>query len=448
MGRLFGTDGVRGVAITELTCELAMNIGRAAALVLSNGEKKTNILIGKDTRLSSDSLECALVAGITSVGVNAELLGVVPTPALAFLIREFNADAGIMISASHNSFEDNGIKIFSRNGEKLPDEIEVEFEKYILDTPEKMLLKSGSDIGEISSLYSGKDAYMNHIIGCTSGDLSGMKLLIDCANGSAVSCAGVFLEMGAQCDFTGNNPDGVNINFNCGSTHLSALAEKIKTGNYHAGIAFDGDADRCLVVDEKGGEVTGDKIIALLAKSMKEKNMLKNDTVVVTIMSNLGLHEYMHEHGIKTINTAVGDRYVFEEMKKNNYNLGGENSGHIILADCATTGDGLLTAAKFISLLKESGKPLSELVCAIKDYPQKLIGIKINPEAKANWSSNENIKSIIKEAEYFFADNGRVNVRASGTEPLLRIMIEGKKSEDVEFWVSKIKEVVERELCV
>ncbi|MCL2637802.1 MAG: phosphoglucosamine mutase [Oscillospiraceae bacterium] len=447
MGRLFGTDGVRGVAITELTCELAMNIGRAAALVLAKDGKKSNILVGKDTRVSSDTLEAALIAGITSVGANAELLGVVPTPALAFLIREFEADAGIMISASHNSFEDNGIKIFSANGEKLPDETEEKIEKYILDEPEKMLLKSGADVGEIRSLYSGKDAYMNHIINCGGGDLSGMKLLLDCANGSACSCAGVFLEMGAACDFIGNNPSGQNINNNCGSTYLHSLSEQVRAGNYHAGIAFDGDADRCLMVDEKGGEITGDKIIALTAVVMKNAGLLKKNTVVATVMSNLGFHEYLHNHGIKTICTKVGDRYVYEEMKKEGYNLGGENSGHIILSDCATTGDGLLTAARFLRLLKESGKPLSELASAINDYPQVLIGVKTTPAARANWDKNEKVMQVIKNAETFFGSDGRVLVRASGTEPLLRIMIEGKIKNDVDNWVEKIKEVVENELC-
>jgi phosphoglucosamine mutase len=449
MNRLFGTDGVRGVAITELTCELAMNIGRAAALVLGSKEaEKPHILVGKDTRVSSDTLECALVAGLTSAGANAELLGVVPTPALAFLVREFNAYAGVMISASHNSFEDNGIKIFSEKGEKLSDEIIAKIEKYILDEPEKIALKSGANIGEICSLYSGKDAYMSLIENSIEGDLSGLKLLIDCANGSAVSCAGIFLEMGAECDFIGNAPNGININKNCGSTHLGAISAAVKTGNYHAGIAFDGDADRCLFVDEKGGEISGDKIIALLAKSMKEKGKLKNNTVVVTVMSNLGFHEYMHEHGVKTISAAVGDRYVYEEMKKNNCNLGGENSGHIILADIASTGDGILTATQFLNLLKEAKKPLSELVSEIKNYPQRLIGIKIKPEEKANWNSNENIKKVIKEAENFLGENGRVNVRASGTEPLLRIMVEGKNEDEVDTWAEKIKEVVERELCV
>ncbi|MDR2532621.1 MAG: phosphoglucosamine mutase [Oscillospiraceae bacterium] len=453
MGRLFGTDGMRGVAITELTCELAMSIGRAAALVLGKNGKKLNILIGKDTRISSDTLEAALIAGITSAGASAELLGVVPTPALALLIREFGADGGIMISASHNTFEDNGIKIFSESGEKLSDESEEEIEKYILDCPEKIILKSGAEIGEIRSFYSGKDTYIKHIIENTgdgefaSGDLRGLKLLFDCANGSACSCACVFTELGAECDFIAVRPNGLNINHNCGSTCLTNLSEKVREGNYHAGVAFDGDADRCLFVDEKGREVSGDKIIALMAKSMKEKGMLKKDTVVVTIMSNLGFHEFMHENGINTISAKVGDRYVYEEMKKGGFNIGGENSGHIILSDYATTGDGLLSAARFLHMLKESGEPLSELVSGIKDYPQKLTGIKITSEAKANWSKNESIIKVIKEAEEFFSGNGRVNVRPSGTEPLIRIMIEGKSESDVEHWLGKIREVVERELC-
>ncbi|MCL2108624.1 MAG: phosphoglucosamine mutase [Oscillospiraceae bacterium] len=452
MGRLFGTDGVRGVAITELTCELAMNIGRAAAVVFEKykkHDKKLTFLIGKDTRISSDALEAALITGIVSVGANAELLGVLPTPAVAFLIREFEADGGIMISASHNPFEDNGIKLFSSTGEKLPDEIEDEIEKYILDFPEKISLKKGAEIGNIRSLYVGKDDYMNYLKTACGEDLSGLKLLIDCANGSACSCAEVFAELGADCEFIGNNPNGININENCGSTHLNELSKRVKNGNYSAGIAFDGDADRCLFTDEKGSEVSGDKLIALLAKEMKNSGNLTNDTVVVTIMSNLGFHEFMHNNGIKTICANVGDRYVYEEMKRGNYNIGGENSGHIILADYATTGDGLLTAAKVLSLLKKSGKPLSELVSPINDYPQKLIGIKVNPDMRQNWQKNQNIMQVIKQADDFFSDGanvGRVNVRASGTEPLLRIMIEAKRESDVEMWLKKIKEVIENEL--
>jgi len=449
MGRLFGTDGVRGVAITELTCELAMNIGRAAALVLTKYAKqgkRANILIGKDTRISSDALEAALISGIVSVGADAELLGVVPTPAVAYLIREFEADAGVMISASHNLVEDNGIKLFSGTGEKLPDEIEAEIESYILDAPQKITLKSGVEIGRIRSFYVGNDNYINHIKDCTDGDLSGLKLLFDCANGSACSSVDVFAELGADCEFIGNSPNGCNINKDCGSTHLKNLSEKVRGGTFNAGIAFDGDADRCLMVDEKGNEVSGDKIIALLAKSMKEKGTLKNDTVVVTVMSNLGFHEYMRENGINTVCTSVGDRYVCEEMQKNGYNIGGEDSGHIILSDYAATGDGLLTAARFLSLLKASGKPLSELVSAIKNYPQKLIGVKVNSEMRANWDKNEKIIKVIKEADEFFGKDGRVLVRASGTEPLLRIMIEGKNAADVDGWILKIKETVEKEI--
>ena len=456
MSRLFGTDGVRGVAVTELTCELAMNIGRAAAVVLSKDGKKPNFLIGKDTRLSSDTLETALIAGITSAGADAELLGVVPTPAVSYLIKEFGVSAdtqtrrtaGIMISASHNSFEDNGIKLFSGTGEKLQDEVEEEIESLILDYPEKIILKSGADIGKIRSLYSGKDAYISYIKESTGSDLSGLKLFFDCANGSAYSFAEVFSEMGADCEFTANSPNGVNINKDCGSTHLKNLSEKVRSGKYHAGIAFDGDADRCLFVDEKGFEVSGDKIIALIAKSMKEKGELKKNTVVVTVMSNLGFHEFMRENGINTICTKVGDRYVYEEMKNGGYNIGGENSGHIILSDYASTGDGLLTAAKFLKLLKQSGKPLSELVSGIRDYPQKLIGIKINAGMRETWDKNQNITDIIKEAEAALGSGGRVLVRASGTEPLLRIMIEAKSAEDMEKWLNKIKEVIEKELCV
>ncbi len=449
MGRLFGTDGARGVAITELTCELVMNIGRAAAIVLTMHErsKKPNILIGKDTRISSDALEAALIAGITSVGVDVSLLGVVPTPAVAYLVKEYNADAGVMISASHNTVEYNGIKLIGGNGFKLPDELEEEIESLVLDTPEKIVLKSGIEIGRISTFQNAADDYIKHIKSTTSCRFDGLKVLIDCSNGSASKTAReIFTGLGAECTYIADNPDGCNINENCGSTHVDKLCSLAKEGSYDLAVAFDGDADRCLAVDGNGKIVDGDRLIAIMSRQMKAEGVLKQNTAVVTVMSNLGFHQYMKENDINTVCTVVGDRYVLEEMLEKGYCIGGEQSGHIIFFDYATTGDGQLTAVQLLALLKKTGRTLAALTEDIKDYPQCLKGLKVSSELHKSWKQNTVIMDMIKAAEADFGADGRVLVRASGTEPLIRVMIEGKSEEKVNKWVDEIVKSIEKVL--
>lgn len=451
MGRLFGTDGARGIAVTELTCELAMNIGRAAAIVLTKQKThkgKARILIGKDTRISSDILESALIAGITSVGADVELLGVVPTPAVAYLVRYYEADAGVMISASHNSVEYNGIKLFSSTGFKLPDDVENEIEALILDTPEKMTLVDGSDVGRVKTMYGAVSEYNEHIQSTVGGKFQGLLVAIDCANGSASATAeSLFYKFGAEYVYINNEPDGLNINDKCGSTHIEQLVELVKKRGCDVGFAFDGDADRCLAVDEKGNIIDGDKLIAILSRYMKEMGTLKNNTAVVTVMSNLGFHRFMNENKIETVCTKVGDRYVLEEMLNNGYNIGGEQSGHIIFLDHATTGDGQLTAVQTLELLSKRKRPLSQLVKDIPDFPQLLVNVKITEDKKGLWDKTQKITDIIAQAEQTMGENGRILVRESGTEPLVRVMIEGKDEKEVRHWTNLIADTVRECLC-
>ena len=451
MGRLFGTDGARGIAITELTCETAMQIGRAAAVVLTKHKTdggKAKIFIGKDTRISSDVLEAALVAGITSVGVDVRLLGVVPTPAVAFLVKKHCADAGVMISASHNSVEYNGIKLFAGTGFKLPDSVEEEIEELILDKPQDIQLKDGCDLGRVSILTDAAEEYISHLESTADCHFDDLTVAIDCANGSAsVTAEKLFTRLGAKCRMLSNTPDGTNINLNCGSTHLDNLCRFVVENKCDLGIAFDGDADRCLAVDDSGTVVDGDKLIAVISNYMREKETLKKDTAVVTVMSNLGFHQYMKNNGINTVCTAVGDRYVLEEMLKNGYNIGGEQSGHIIFLDYATTGDGQLTAVQLLSMLVMCRKSLYRLTLGIKDYPQILHNVVITEDKKGRWDKTPAITDVIKKAEKSLGYNGRVLVRESGTEPLLRVMIEGVDDAAVNFWVNEIVSVVEKELC-
>lgn len=451
MGRLFGTDGARGVAITELTCELAMNIGRAAAIVLTKQKThkgKARILIGKDTRISSDILESALIAGITSVGADVELLGVVPTPAVAYLVRYYEADAGVMISASHNSVEYNGIKLFSSTGFKLPDDVENEIEALILDTPEKMELVDGGNVGRVRTMYGAVSEYNEHIQSTVGGKFQGLLVAIDCANGSASATAeSLFYKFGAEFVYINNEPNGLNINDKCGSTHMEQLVELVRKRGCDVGFAFDGDADRCLAVDEKGNIIDGDKLIAILSRYMKEMGTLKNNTAVVTVMSNLGFHRFMNENKIDTVCTKVGDRYVLEEMLNSGYNIGGEQSGHIIFLDHATTGDGQLTAAQTLELLSKCRRPLSQLVKDIPDFPQLLVNVKITEDKKGLWDKTEKITDIISQAEKAMGENGRILVRESGTEPLVRVMIEGKDEKEVHYWTNLIADTVRECLC-
>ena len=450
MGRLFGTDGARGVAITELTCELAMKIGRAAAVVLANRGTKKNkarILIGKDTRISSDILEAALIAGITSVGADVELLGVVPTPAVAYLVKYYEADAGVMISASHNSVEYNGIKLFSSTGFKLPDEVENEIEALVLDNHESIKLVNGKDVGRVRTLYGAISEYNEHIQSTVSGKFHGLFVAIDCANGSASATAeALFYKFGAECIYINNKPDGLNINEKCGSTHMEQLVELVKQRGCDVGFAFDGDADRCLAVDEKGNIVDGDKLIAILSRYMKEKGKLKNNTAVVTVMSNLGFHQFMKNNNINTECTKVGDRYVLEKMLEGDYNIGGEQSGHIIMLDHCTTGDGQLTAAQVLELLSKCKTPLSKLVEEIPDFPQLLLNVKITEDKKGKWDKSAEILKVIEQAEITLGADGRILVRESGTEPLVRVMIEGKNNSDVTYWTERIADEIKKQL--
>ncbi len=440
MGRLFGTDGARGIAITELTCETAMQIGRAAALVLTRETNhRARIFIGKDTRISSDILEAALCAGICSVGAEAIKLGVVPTPAVAYLVRAKGADAGVMISASHNSVEFNGIKLFASTGYKLPDAVEEEIESLILDTPEKITLQSHTNVGAISDYSSAKEDYISYLASCIHTDCTGMRVALDCANGSASATAeALFTRLGASVHMLSAQPDGTNINDNCGSTHMENLMEYVKTHDCDLGLAFDGDADRCLAVDENGTLIDGDKIIAICANAMKKEGKLKKDTAVVTVMTNLGFFHFAKANGIHSMATKVGDRYVLEQMLADGYNLGGEQSGHIIFLDEATTGDGELSGVKLLEILKNSGKKMSELAGIMTTFPQALYNVTIQPEKKGKWQDDADIAAVIAKHTEILGENGRILVRESGTEPLIRVMVEGMDAGQMEAAAQEI----------
>ena len=417
MGKYFGTDGVRGVAGADLTCEMAMLIGRGAAAVLTSSTgHKPRILIGKDTRQSGDMLEAALTAGLCSVGADVESLGVVPTPAVAYLVRKYNADAGVVISASHNPMEFNGIKIFAGTGYKLPDEV-----------------------GRVTCRTDGIKDYTDHLYESINGDLSGLNICIDCANGASAAVARqLFPRLGAKCTFIGVEPDGKNINAGVGSTHLDNLEKAVIEGGFDCGIAFDGDADRCLACDEKGQEIDGDKVIALLAMNMKEKGCLDGNTAVVTVMSNLGFIKFMESQGIRTEKTAVGDRYVLENMRENGYAIGGEQSGHVILLHHTTTGDGELTAGKLLKLLAKSGKKMSELNGIYAQYPQVLVNVAANAAQKAAYKGDKVLADFIENEQQKLMDMGRVLVRVSGTEPKIRVMVEGQDLEAIDLCAKRI----------
>lgn len=444
MGRLFGTDGARGIAITELTCELAMQIGRAAALVLTKcSEHKPHILIGKDTRISSDILEAALCAGICSVGADAEILGVVPTPAVAYLVKERKADAGVMISASHNSVEFNGIKLFSSTGYKLSDEIEEEIERLILDAPEEISLVSHTKVGHIIRSDTAVREYIDHVKNSISMDLSGMRVALDCANGSSSATAQqIFEELGAEVLLISNKPDGTNINKNCGSTHMENLMGFVVENSCDCGLAFDGDADRCLAVDENGELIDGDKLIAICAKAYKEQGRLKNNAAVVTVMTNLGFRHFARDNEIDTVTANVGDRYVLEKMLDGGYNIGGEQSGHIIFLDDATTGDGQLSGAKVLEILKNSGKKMSELADVMYKFPQVMINVRITPKDKEVWKNKSEITDLIEKHEKTLGESGRILVRESGTEPLIRVMIEGSDFSEINTMAIEIADKI------
>lgn len=444
MGRLFGTDGARGIANKELTCEIAMNIGRAAAYVLTRENvKHPKILIGKDTRASSNMLEMALAAGLCSVGADVILAGFIPTPAVAFLISDCGADAGVMISASHNPCEYNGIKLFNSEGFKLPDAIEEEIESLVLDDMSPIKYPIGGEVGNIFIRHDHIDKYIDHVVNSTDVRLDGLKIALDCSNGSASYTAQrIFKALGADLHIMHANPDGVNINANCGSTHMNGLIDYVNAYGMDLGLAFDGDSDRCLAVDEKGNLIDGDQLIAVFAKELKDQGRLKDNTAVVTVMSNLGFKVFAKENGINVVETTVGDRYVLEEMLKSDFVIGGEQSGHIIFKEFATTGDGQLTGVQFASVLARTGKTASELASIMQVFPQTMVNVKASPELKALLKTDKDILEAIESVSKKLGDEGRILVRASGTEPLIRVMLEGKNIKEIAALAEEVAEVI------
>lgn len=444
MSRLFGTDGVRGIANEELTAELAYKLGRAGAFVLTEGTHKPKILVGMDTRISGDMLEAALVSGILSVGAEAVCVGIIPTPAIAYLTRKYNADAGVVISASHNPVEYNGIKFFDGNGYKLKDELEDKIQSIIESNFEGVPSPTGADLGRKIVEETALEDYKDFAKSTIDGDLKGLKVALDCANGAAYEAAvQTFRELGAEVVVINNDPDGVNINKNCGSTHPEELMDYVVKKECHLGLAFDGDADRCLAVDEKGNLIDGDFIMAICGKHLKEQGKLKDDMIVVTVMSNLGLDIAFKREGISTIKTKVGDRYVLEEMVKEGYKLGGEQSGHIIFLDYNTTGDGLVTGLQVAAVVKKSKRSLSELASMMTKLPQVLVNAKVPNNMKDIHEKDEEIACEIKKIEEKFEGCGRVLIRPSGTEPLVRVMLEGENQEELDKVAHALAKMIE-----
>lgn len=442
MGKYFGTDGVRGVANSELTPELAFKLGRFGGYVLAhNGTENPTVVVGRDTRISGVMLESALVAGLLSTGAEVMRLGVITTPGVAYLTREMNAQAGVMISASHNPVQDNGIKFFGADGFKLSDAQEAEIET-LLDAEEDTLPRPvGVELGHTSDYFEGGHRYLSYLKSTIEGDLEGLKIALDGAHGSTYSLAPyLFGDLEADTATIGCNPDGNNINDGVGSTHPEQLAELVLDTDSDFGLAFDGDGDRIIAVDEKGQIVDGDQIMFILAQDMDARGELKDNMVVSTVMSNLGFYKGLEAFNIKSDKTKVGDRYVVEEMRRGSYNLGGEQSGHIVMMDYNTTGDGLLTGIHLASIVKRSGKTLSELAGQMTKYPQRLVNIKVSDKHAVE--QNEHVAAVIKEVEDEMNGEGRVLVRPSGTEPLVRVMVEAKTDEDAERFVNKISDVV------
>ena len=448
MGRLFGTDGVRGVANLELTPKLAYQLGQAGAYVLTGETKHTpKILVGMDTRISGDMLEAALISGICSVGAQVVSLGVIPTPAIAYLTRQYDADAGVVISASHNPFEYNGIKFFNSNGYKLPDAIEDKIEELIQNDCEDLPKPVGQNIGFKCYQENALEDYVNFVKGTITGDLEGIKVAIDCANGASFQAAPMaLLDLKADVSVINNEPDGTNINSGCGSTHMKQLQSYVKEIKADIGLAFDGDADRVLAVDENGNIVDGDQIMAIIGLYLKDKGILAQNTIVATVMSNMGLDIMAKNNGLNIEETKVGDRFVLEELLNKGFMLGGEQSGHIIFLDHNTTGDGLLTAVQLMKVLKDSGKKLSELAGVMQILPQVLINAKVTNEKKYKYLDDEVIKKMCKELEDEFKGEGRVLIRPSGTEPLVRVMIEGKNKDIITRRAKELVRVIEGRL--
>lgn len=443
MGRLFGTDGVRGVANKKLTPELAFRLGLAAGYFF--GQEHTNpvFIIGRDTRISGQMLEAALAAGICSAGGTAILLGVVPTPAVAYLTRKHKAQAGVVISASHNPFPDNGIKFFAGTGYKLPDEVEDKLEE-LVHNPDSIARPVGDKVGTIQNHHDLVKEYIEYVLSTIDTDFKGMKVVLDCANGAAFEVAPViFKRLGAETIVLNNKPTGININKECGSTHLEMLQKAVIEHKADFGIANDGDADRCLAVDEQGNIIDGDQMMVICALELMKHHKLHDNTLVVTVMSNIGLHKAMKNAGGKIKITPVGDRYVLEEMVAHGAVLGGEQSGHIIFGEYATTGDGLITATQLVSAIKKNHKSLSELANVMTRYPQVLVNTKVR--TKEGWEVNQAIQAAIKAGEQELGEEGRILVRPSGTEPLIRVMAEGADLEELKAVVNRIADVVKEQ---
>ena len=447
MGKLFGTDGIRGVVGENLTVDLAFRTGKAIAAVLKEEKgSKPLVTIGKDTRISSDMLESALIAGLCAVGGDVMPLGVLPTPAVAYLTVSKGADAGIVISASHNPYEHNGIKVFNQFGYKLPDATEAKIEEKILSFAD-IPAATRDEIGVLHhGLRQAKEEYINHLAGTIESDLAGLRVLVDCSNGAASTTAPeLFGRFKCYADFIHREPDGININDHCGSTHLESLAEQVVSGKYDIGVAFDGDADRCLMVDEKGHFIDGDKIMAVCGTDMKRRGKLNGNTIVATVMSNLGLHEFCRNSGIGLVCTSVGDRNVLEKMVECGYRIGGEQSGHMIFTEFATTGDGQLSALQFLQILAGAGIPASELVVPCPQYPQVLLNVPVSAErgVKESIMASEALKTAIAREEELLHGEGRVLVRPSGTEALIRVMVEAKTEEIAQQSAEKLVKLIQ-----
>ena len=440
MRKYFGTDGIRGIAGESLTADLSFKVGKALGKLLTEKKEHPKVVIGRDTRISCDMIEQALTAGLTSTGVNVMTVGTIPTPAIAYLTKTIETDSGIMISASHNPYQDNGIKIFGPDGFKLSDEQELEIES-LIDNSEQIKNASFDKIGK---LYSGNELtqkYIQHIKQSITGDLSDIKIALDCANGATTGVAPfIFGDLEADIETIGCQPNGTNINDNVGSTKINTISEFVKKNNVDVGFAFDGDGDRVLAVDAKGNIVDGDKIMFILAKHLKEQGELKDNMVVSTVMSNIGFYKAIEENELQSIKTAVGDRYVVEEMRKNNYSLGGEQSGHIVLMNYATTGDGILTAVKLADIIKTSGKSLEELASEVNIYPQKLVNIKV-VDKKAAMEDSE-VLAECENVEKELEGNGRILLRASGTENLIRVMVEASSDELTDKYCEQVARIV------
>ena len=447
MRKYFGTDGVRGVANKELTCDLAYKLGRAGGYVLTNNEYKVKVVVGKDTRQSGDMLEAALIAGLMSVGCDVITVGVIPTPGVAYLTRKYGAECGVVISASHNPMEDNGIKFFNKDGFKLDDEIELKIEEYI-DNMEKIAYNPiGNEVGVRIHKHTAAQDYVDYLKSIVDTDLTGLKVVLDCANGAAYKVAPeVFRELGAEVIAMNVTPDGENINHKCGSTHPEGLQKAVVEHNADLGLAYDGDADRLIAVDETGTIVDGDHIMILGAVYLKKQNKLANDTTVVTTMSNIGLHVAAKEYGIDLAITDVGDRYVIEEMKKSGHNLGGEQSGHMIFLDYNTTGDGTLSSLIVSKIVKEDGKTLSEQSALMTTYPQVLINVDVRNEVKNKFMENDEIRTEIEKLEKLMAGTGRVLIRPSGTQPLVRVMLEGKDEGQIRELAQELADLIKAKL--